>query len=132
MLTANKIGLSGLAAINGALESMVGPLALDLAPKLRVNAVSPGVIATPWWDSVGNFKDTIFAEAAASLPVRRVGYVSCLFFYVIVFLTFFFFPFYFSAPEDVASAVVAIATNGFITGQGKKLHFRAEYSSDTS
>ncbi|WP_280361858.1 SDR family oxidoreductase [Nocardia wallacei] len=42
-------GTSGLAAVNGALDAMVPPLAVELAP-LRVNAVSPGVINTPWWD----------------------------------------------------------------------------------
>ncbi|GHO56900.1 SDR family oxidoreductase [Ktedonobacter robiniae] len=39
-------GVAGLAAINGALEAMIAPLAAELKP-LRVNAVSPGVIATP-------------------------------------------------------------------------------------
>ena len=44
-------GTSGLAAINGALEAMVGPVAAELAP-IRINAVSPGVIDTPWWDAM--------------------------------------------------------------------------------
>jgi NAD(P)-dependent dehydrogenase (short-subunit alcohol dehydrogenase family) len=42
-------GTAGLAAINGALEAMVRPLAKEPKPT-RVNAVSPGVIDTPWWD----------------------------------------------------------------------------------
>jgi len=42
-------GLAGLAAINGAIEAMVPALAQELRPT-RVNAVSPGVIDTPWWD----------------------------------------------------------------------------------
>src|SRR5581483_8821614 len=42
-------GTAGLAAINGALAAAVPPLARELAPR-RVNAVSPGVIDTPWWD----------------------------------------------------------------------------------
>jgi NAD(P)-dependent dehydrogenase (short-subunit alcohol dehydrogenase family) len=41
-------GTSGLAAINGAIERITPTLARELAP-LRVNAVSPGVIDTPWW-----------------------------------------------------------------------------------
>ncbi len=39
-------GTAGLAAVNGALEAAVRPLAAELAP-LRVNAVSPGVVDTP-------------------------------------------------------------------------------------
>src|SRR4051794_23617004 len=46
-------GTSGLAAINGALEATVAPLAAELAPR-RVTAVSPGVIDTPWWDGQGD------------------------------------------------------------------------------
>src|SRR5690606_18844858 len=41
-------GSAVLAAVNGAIERMVSPLASELAP-LRVNAVSPGVIDTAWW-----------------------------------------------------------------------------------
>ena len=36
-------GTAGLAAVNGALEAAIRPLALELAP-IRINAVSPGVI----------------------------------------------------------------------------------------
>ncbi|WP_242886270.1 SDR family oxidoreductase [Actinomadura litoris] len=87
-------GTSGLAAINGALEAMVRPLATELAPR-RVNAVSPGVIETPWWDALPEAqRAAVFAEHAAALPVGRVG-----------------------RPEEVAEAVVLAATNGFITGQ---------------
>ena len=43
-----------LAAItNGALESMVRALALELAP-IRVNAVSPGWVDTPIWDNLAD------------------------------------------------------------------------------
>nr|WTB32301.1 SDR family oxidoreductase [Streptomyces sp. NBC_00830] len=86
-------GTAGLAAINGALEAMVRPLATELAP-LRINAVSPGIIATPWWDArPAEQREAIFAKHAATLPVGRVG-----------------------QAEDVAQAVLLAATNGFMTG----------------
>jgi NAD(P)-dependent dehydrogenase (short-subunit alcohol dehydrogenase family) len=86
-------GTTGLAAINGAIEAVVRPLAAELAP-LRVNCVRPGVIDTPWWDSVPkDFKDAAFAQAVQALPVKRVG-----------------------RPEDVAAAIVMVAQNPFMTG----------------
>ncbi|MGY0017763.1 SDR family oxidoreductase [Streptomyces sp. cg35] len=86
-------GTSGLAAINGALESMVPPLAVELAPR-RINAVSPGVIDTPWWDRVpAEQRKELFAGLAATTPVGRVG-----------------------TAGEVAAAINALATNGFITG----------------
>ncbi|MGV9666837.1 SDR family oxidoreductase [Nocardia niigatensis] len=86
-------GTAGLAAINGALDAMVPPLAVELAP-LRVNAVSPGVIDTPWWDRVPEAQRTaLFDGLVATTPVGRVG-----------------------RPEDIARAIHLLATNGFITG----------------
>jgi NAD(P)-dependent dehydrogenase (short-subunit alcohol dehydrogenase family) len=85
-------GTSGLAAINGALEAMVGPLAAELAPR-RVNAVSPGVIDTPWWDAQGPDVRAATFEAFAQVPAGRIG-----------------------KADDVAAAIVALATNGFVTG----------------
>lgn len=43
------------ATVNGALESMVRALALELAPA-RVNAVSPGWVDTPVWDHIARRK----------------------------------------------------------------------------
>lgn len=86
-------GTAGLAAINGALEAMIPPLAVELAPR-RVNAVSPGVIDTPWWSRVpAAQREELFAGLAKTTPVGRVG-----------------------APEEVAAAINSLATNGFITG----------------
>ncbi|MFJ9446149.1 SDR family oxidoreductase [Kitasatospora sp. NPDC101235] len=86
-------GTAGLAAINGALEAMVPPLAVELAP-LRVNAVSPGVIDTPWWDRVpAEQRAALFEGLAATTPVGRVG-----------------------RAEDVARAIHMLAANTFVTG----------------
>ncbi len=71
--TAGLPGTSGLAAMNGALEIMVPILARELAP-LRVNAVSPGVIDTPWWDQfTPDAKAGAFASYSQQILVRRVG-----------------------------------------------------------
>jgi NAD(P)-dependent dehydrogenase (short-subunit alcohol dehydrogenase family) len=86
-------GTAGLAAVNGALETIVAPLAVELAP-LRVNAVSPGIIDTHWWHGMpDDQRQAYFAAAAAVTPVRRIG-----------------------KPEDVADAIVYLAGAGFVTG----------------
>ncbi|MEV7213001.1 SDR family oxidoreductase [Kitasatospora cineracea] len=86
-------GTAGLAAVNGALEAMIRPLARELAPR-RINAVSPGLVDTPWWNGLPqDARDAYFAQAAAQLPTRRIA-----------------------SPADVAEAVVLAATNRNLTG----------------
>jgi NAD(P)-dependent dehydrogenase (short-subunit alcohol dehydrogenase family) len=80
-------------AINAALEALGRGLALELAP-VRVNTVSPGLIATPLWDRISlEARQTMYAEAAQRLPARRVG-----------------------QAEDIAQAVLYLAGNRFATG----------------
>jgi NAD(P)-dependent dehydrogenase (short-subunit alcohol dehydrogenase family) len=86
-------GTAGLAAVNGALEASVAPLAVELAPR-RVNAVSPGVIETGWWDEFpAEAREEAFRTFAQRALVGRNG-----------------------QPEDVAHMIVAIVENSFITG----------------
>ena len=90
---ASLAGTSGLAAVNGAIESLVKPLAVELAP-IRVNAVSPGLVDTPWWDGMpADAREAYFARAQEALPVSRIA-----------------------QPEDVAQALVFAATNPNLTG----------------
>ncbi|MGC0418788.1 SDR family oxidoreductase [Embleya sp. AB8] len=86
-------GTSGLAAINGALQAMVPPLAVELAP-IRINAVSPGVIDTPWWDAIPTEARTeLFTGISAATPVGRVGHA-----------------------DEVADVIRLFVGNGFMTG----------------
>jgi len=86
-------GTAGLAAINSAIEGMVKPLAVELRPR-RVNAVSPGVIDTPWWNWMSeDQKQAAFEKFARATPVGRTG-----------------------RPDDVAQAIVFLIGNSFMTG----------------
>jgi NAD(P)-dependent dehydrogenase (short-subunit alcohol dehydrogenase family) len=87
-------GAAGIGAANGAIATIVPTLARELQP-LRVNAVAPGVIDTPWWDWVApDQKAALFADFASKTPVGRVG-----------------------TSEEIGQAIAFLITNGFMTGQ---------------
>jgi NAD(P)-dependent dehydrogenase (short-subunit alcohol dehydrogenase family) len=80
-------------AINAALEALARGLALELSP-VRVNTVSPGLIATPLWAKLNEqARQNMYEGAAARLPAKRVG-----------------------QPEDVANAIVYLTSTPFATG----------------
>lgn len=84
---------AGLAAVNAAVEAMIPVLAVELAPR-RVNAVSPGVVDTAWWDFLdARARREAFAGFAAGTPVGRIG-----------------------TPDDIASAIAYLVDNTFTTG----------------
>lgn len=82
-------------AINAALEALGRGLALELAPQnIRVNTVSPGLIATPQWDKLeASARQAMYDKAVATLPARVVG-----------------------QPEDIANAALYLASNPYVTG----------------
>lgn len=77
-------------AIQAAVETLAMGLAVELQP-IRVNAVAPGAIETPF---VGDYLREVKQWASDKLPVRRIG-----------------------LAEEVAQAVLLLMTNGFITGE---------------
>jgi len=87
-------GAAGIGAANAAIAAMVPTLARELQP-LRVNAVAPGVIDTPWWDwCPPEQKSALFADFVAKTPVGRVG-----------------------KAEEIGQAIAFLVANGFMTGQ---------------
>jgi NAD(P)-dependent dehydrogenase (short-subunit alcohol dehydrogenase family) len=86
-------GTAGLGAANAAVSALAPILASELRP-LRVNAVSPGVIDTPWWDFLpADQKAAVFADFAGKTAAGRVG-----------------------NAEDVARAIAFLIADSFVTG----------------
>lgn len=87
------VGYLGVAITNGAADFLTRCLALELAP-IRVNSISPGVIDTGAWDSMGEEgKQAYFEHFRTHNPARRIG-----------------------TPEDIADAVLFAMKNPFLTG----------------
>ena len=78
------------AASKAALNHLTTLLAKVVGPEVRVNAVAPGLIDTPWtedWDAIRGYVRSV-------APLRRSG-----------------------TPDDVADVIVALATTSYVTGQ---------------
>ncbi len=76
-----------------AVEALARALALELAP-VRVNAITPGYIDTPFLDEIlGERKEAILAAAAATLPAKRIG-----------------------RAEEAADGVLFLMKNEYVTG----------------
>lgn len=84
-------GSLSYAVSKAALIKFTEQLAMMVAPKIRVIAISPGYVLTPMWDS---FTEADKKEAVDAVPLKR-----------------------FIKPEEVAQAVIAVAQNDAITGQ---------------
>lgn len=86
-------GSAVISALNAGIEALTAALSIELAP-IRINAISPGVVATPTWHFLPDEKRTrLMKSIAETLPVGRVG-----------------------QPEDIPSAVFVLLENEWITG----------------
>jgi ketoreductase RED2 len=78
------------ACSKAALSHMTRLLANALAPGIRVNAVAPGLVDTPWTADWGAVRDFVNAQA----PLQRTA-----------------------TPEDVAELIVGLARSTYVTGE---------------
>jgi ketoreductase RED2 len=79
------------AASKAALNHLTALLANVVGPEVRVNALAPGLVDTPWtadWDAIRGY-------VGATAPLGRSG-----------------------SPEDMALAVLGIVGSPYMTGQG--------------
>ncbi|AKJ08560.1 polyketide synthase [Streptomyces incarnatus] len=81
------------AVSKAALNHLTRLLATQLGPRIRVNAIAPGLIDTPWYDEAEQVWETSRDWVTANTPLRRVG-----------------------SPEDVAEAVHYLTKAAYTTG----------------
>jgi pteridine reductase len=84
-------GYSVYTIAKGGLAAMTRSLALELAPRVRVNGVAPGAIA---WPEDGQFEPAERERIVSTTPLGKVG-----------------------TPDDIAHAVHFLACAPFVTGQ---------------
>jgi len=90
------VGVNGIgssityAATKSAIHTMTRSLAISLAPDIRVNCISPGAVATRWWDGNEERMDGL----AGNLPLKKI-----------------------STPENIAEDILIQLTQSSITGQ---------------
>ncbi|MEY9872612.1 ketoreductase RED2 [Streptacidiphilus sp. MAP12-33] len=81
------------AVSKAAVNHMTRLLASQLGPEIRVNAVAPGLVDTPWYAEADEVWESSRDWITAHTPLRRVG-----------------------TPEDVADATLHLVDAGYTTG----------------
>ncbi|MEM0900128.1 MAG: SDR family oxidoreductase [Pseudomonadota bacterium] len=90
----SSAGAVGLGAVNAAVEALTRGLALELAGRVRVNCISPGMVDSDVYSKMSeDARSAMYARVGGALPVGRVGIV-----------------------EEIAQAVLLTMTNDFMTG----------------
>jgi len=86
-------GQIALSSVGGAVEALVRAAARELAPRIRINVVSPGVIDTPMFPAQGEEREEFCKKVTGNNLIPRFG-----------------------QPEEVAEGIMFVINNEFVTG----------------
>ena len=86
-------GQIALSSVGGAVEAMTRALAREVAPRIRVNVVSPGTIDTPMVAVKGAEREALYTKMTANNLIPRAG-----------------------SAEEVAQGLMYVIGNDFVTG----------------
>lgn len=88
-----KPGQISLSSVGAAVEAMARAVAVEIAPKKRINVVSPGTIDTPMVPAKGEERTKLYDKMTAPNLIPRAG-----------------------TPEEVAEGLMFVIANEFVTG----------------
>ncbi|MGJ8569497.1 MAG: SDR family oxidoreductase [Hoeflea sp.] len=88
-----KPGQIALSSVGAAVEAMVRALAVELAPRIRINVVSPGTIDTPMVAAKGAERAALYDKMTANNLIPRAG-----------------------SADEVAQGLLFVIGNDFVTG----------------
>lgn len=86
-------GQIALSSVGSAVEAMVKAVAREVAPRIRINVVSPGTIDTPMMPAQGAEREAIYEKMTKNNLIPRAG-----------------------TAEEVAEGLLFVIKNGFMTG----------------
>lgn len=86
-------GQVSLGAVGGSVEALVRAVAKEIAPKRRINVVSPGTIDTPIFSGEGEARAEFYRKATEKNLIPRAG-----------------------TADEVAQGIIFMVENDFVTG----------------
>jgi len=86
-------GQIALSSVGGAVEAMMRAVAREVAPRIRVNAVSPGTIDTPMVIVQGAEREELYRKTTKNNLIPRAG-----------------------RADEVAQGILFVIKNEFVTG----------------
>ena len=88
-----KPGQIAISSVGGAVEAMVRAVASEVAPRIRINVVSPGTIDTPMVSVQGAEREALYDKMTQNNLIPRAG-----------------------TADEVAEGIMFVIKNEFVTG----------------